>query len=36
MSGIVKPILLPVAIVDAMEFHHIHDSSRQQYGFDNT
>ena len=37
-SGIVKPILLPAAIVDEMEhkFHLIHDSSRQQYCFDNT
>ena len=37
-SGIVKPILLPVAIVDEMElkFHLIHDSSRQNYWFDNT
>jgi hypothetical protein len=37
VSGIVKPILLPVAIVDEMEkFHLIHDSNRQQYWFDNT
>jgi hypothetical protein len=36
-SGIAKPILLPPAIVDEMElFHLIHDSSRQQYWFDNT
>jgi len=37
-SGIVKPILLSAAIVDEMElqFHLIHDSSRQQYWFDNT
>jgi hypothetical protein len=35
-TGIVKPILLPAAIVDEMElFHLIHDS-RQQYCFDNT
>ena len=30
-----KPILLPAAIVDETEFHLIHDSSRQQYWFDN-
>jgi len=37
-SDIVKPILLLAAIVDEMElkFHLIHDSSRQQYWFDNT
>jgi hypothetical protein len=37
-SGIVKPILLPAAIVDEMKltFHLIHDSGIQQYWFDNT
>jgi hypothetical protein len=37
-SGIVKPILLPAAIVDEIEiqFHLIHDSGRQQYWFDDT
>jgi hypothetical protein len=35
-SDIVKPILLPAAIVDEMEPHLIHDSSRHQYWFDNT
>jgi hypothetical protein len=38
-SGIVKTILLPAAIVDEMNFHGTpshHDSSRQQYCFDNT
>jgi hypothetical protein len=34
-SGIIKPILLPASIVDEM-FHLIHDSSKQQYWFDNT
>jgi hypothetical protein len=33
-SGIVKPMLLPAAIVDEMKL--IHDISRQQYWFDNT
>jgi hypothetical protein len=37
VSGIVKPIILPAAIMDEIElFHLIHDSSRQQYCFDNT
>jgi hypothetical protein len=37
-SGIFKPILLPAAVVHEMEheFHLIHDSSRQQYWFENT
>jgi len=37
-SGIVKTILLSAAIVDEMEltFHLSHNSSRQQYCFDNT
>jgi hypothetical protein len=34
-SGIIKPILLPAAIVDAM-FHLIQDNSRHQYWCDNT
>jgi hypothetical protein len=33
-SGIVKPMLLSVAIVDEI-FHLIHDSNRQQFWFDN-
>jgi hypothetical protein len=33
-SGIVQPIPLPAANVDEMEL--IHDTSRQQYWFDNT
>jgi hypothetical protein len=32
VSGIIKAILLPAAIVDEI----IHHSSRQQYWFDNT
>jgi hypothetical protein len=37
-SGIVKPIPLPAAITDEtqLQFNLIHDSSRQQYWFDNT
>jgi hypothetical protein len=37
-SGVVKPILLPAAIVDEREreFHLIHENSKQQYRFDNT
>jgi hypothetical protein len=37
-SAIVKRILLPAAIVDEMELeiHLIHESSRQQYWFDNS
>jgi len=33
-SGIVKPTLLPAAIVDELEL--IRESNRQQYWFDNT
>jgi len=36
-SGIVKPILLPAAIVDEMELHGVSSHPRyQQYWFDNT